>query len=205
MTLHVVVGLKRLDSSKQRLSPALDPAARAALMRLMVRHVLDTAVRSGTGRVWLATSEPSATALAAETGADVVDDGGLPWNDGLTLVRDAVVPAGDAVLYLAGDLPLLTAADVQLRAATTGDVVVARARDGGSNALLVRPATALAPAFGAPRSSEVHARAARRAGLRVVVVDCPGLALDVDTATDLHDAERAGASLSGRGRVPAAG
>ena len=203
MTVHVIVGLKRLDDVKQRLSPALDARTRRWLMTAMLRHVLDIARRSDVGPVWLATSEPSAPTLVADSGAGIVDDAGLPWNDGLVLVRDAVAMPRDAVLYLAGDLPLVRVADIHAIAATpVGSAVVARARDGGSNALVVNPAGAMEPVFGVPQSSEQHALRAHQAGLAVRIADIDGLALDVDTADDLRDA---GFDVSETGRVPPGG
>ena len=70
-----------------------------------------------------------------------MSDGGLPWNDGLELARSELRPQPAAVLYLAGDLPLLTAAEVRrlADAAQAGTVVVGRARDAGTNALAVQP------------------------------------------------------------------
>jgi 2-phospho-L-lactate guanylyltransferase len=156
------------------------------------------------GPVALATSEPTAAALAAQLGVAVLSDGDLPWNDGLLHALSLLIPPPGAVLYLAGDLPLVTAAELRQFVATAParGVGVARARDAGTNALLVTPSDALRPAFGAPRSSEVHEAAARTAGLPCRVVDIPGLALDVDTIDDARDAGLVARPVSGRGRAP---
>ncbi|MFL6040235.1 MAG: 2-phospho-L-lactate guanylyltransferase [Gaiellales bacterium] len=190
----MLIPVKRLDDAKRRLAPVLGPAERRSLMQSMIEHVAAVALEAGVGRVALASSDPVVVERAGRLGVGAVSDGGLPWNDGLELARSELRPQPAAVLYLAGDLPLLTAAEVRRLAdeAQAGTVVVGRAGDAGTNALAVSPAAALAPRFGEPRSSQVHARAAERAGLRVVMLDLPGVALDVDTPDDLARAGLAG-------------
>jgi 2-phospho-L-lactate guanylyltransferase len=160
-------------------------------MLAMLRHVAEVALAAEVGPVALATSEPSAPALATELGVGLISDGGLPWNEGLVHALGKVQPVPDAVLYLAGDLPLLRADEVRylVAEADRDGVTIGRAYDGGTNALLVRPSTAMAPVFGAVRSSEAHAARAKEARLAACMVDLPGVALDVDTR---DDAERAG-------------
>ena len=63
--------------------------------------------------------------------------------------------------------------------------MVARAKDGGTNAVAMRPPGVLPTLFGESESCRLHEEAARRAGLRAVVLDLPGLAFDVDTPEDL--------------------
>jgi 2-phospho-L-lactate guanylyltransferase len=56
---------------------------------------------------------------------------------------------------------------------------------GGTNALLLRPPEAIAPAFG-PGSFEAHLRAAEAAGVAVQVVTDALLGFDLDTPDDLE-------------------
>jgi 2-phospho-L-lactate guanylyltransferase (CobY/MobA/RfbA family) len=109
-------------------------------------------------------------------------------------------------MYLSGDLPLVTASDIAgfAAAAPSPGVAIARARDGGTNALLVRPAEALTPMFGQQPSASGHARRAEALGLRAVILDITGLALDVDTVVDLRAAQwaRAQARQKGPAIVP---
>jgi 2-phospho-L-lactate guanylyltransferase len=190
MSIQTLIGLKRLSVAKQRLMPQLSPAQRRELMLAMLTHVTAVARAAALGPVALATSEPDAAALAKSLGVAAISDGGLPWNEGLVHALHSVENAPAAVLYLAGDLPLLTVSEVLALAAAAPrrGVVVARARDLGTNALLVIPPDAVAPMFGHPRSSEAHQAAGRDRGLECVVVDIPGLALDVDTIEDAWDA-----------------
>jgi 2-phospho-L-lactate guanylyltransferase len=187
---QILIPLKHLDAAKQRLHPDIGAAQRRSMMLAMLAHVAGEALRADVGPVALATSEPQAPSLAAELGIGVADDGGLPWNEGLAHALGRLPDLPAAVVYLAGDLPLLTAEEVRALADAVagGGAAIGRAHDGGTNALGLRPADALVPAFGSPQSARVHARLAEHAGLDVVVVDLPGIALDVDTPAD---AERA--------------
>lgn len=189
VSIQTLIGLKRLSVAKQRLMPELSPLQRRDLMLAMLSHVTAVARAAELGPVALATSDPGADALARSLGVATISDGGLPWNEGLVHALHLVEEPA-AVLYLAGDLPLLTASEVRALAdsAPRRGVVVARARDLGTNALLVTPPDVLAPMFGHLRSSEAHQAASRDRGLVCVVVDIPGLALDVDTIADARDA-----------------
>jgi 2-phospho-L-lactate/phosphoenolpyruvate guanylyltransferase len=188
--LAIVIPVKRLDEAKSRLAGLLDEEHRRTLMRELLDRVAAAAREAACGRIWLATSDPSGPAIAADLGVDVVSDGGLAWNQGLEHARQQLEPQPDAVLYLAGDLPLLTAEEVRelASAAPPRGVVIGRARDGGTNALLVSPADALTPRFGEHGSAAVHRYAALAAELQVVILDLPGVALDVDTPQDIADA-----------------
>jgi 2-phospho-L-lactate/phosphoenolpyruvate guanylyltransferase len=183
----VLVPLKRLDAAKSRLAPALSVAERRRLMAAMVTHVARTALAADVGRVVLVSSDPAAPELAGRLGIACVSDAGLPWNPGLAHARAQMPTPAEAVLYLAGDLPLVEVADVAalVDAGQNATAVVGRAHDGGTNALWVCPAAALQPAFGTPGSAAVHAARAEGRGLEVVVVDRPGIARDVDTPADL--------------------
>jgi 2-phospho-L-lactate guanylyltransferase len=183
----VLIPLKRLDAAKSRLSAALTASERRRLMAAMVAHVARAALAADAGRVALASSDPDAPALAAHLGVECVSDGGRSWNAGLAHARALLGSPAAAVLYLAGDLPLLAPDDVAalIDAGATATAVVGRAHDGGTNALWVAPADALEPAFGTPGSAAVHAALAGEHGLAVAMVDRPGLARDVDTPADL--------------------
>jgi 2-phospho-L-lactate guanylyltransferase len=207
VAIQTIIGLKRLDNAKQRLMPHLSPTGRRRLMLGMLRAVVAAAHDANLGPVALATSEPTAGALAVELRVAILPDGDLPWNDGLVHALSSLVPPPPRVLYLAGDVPLVTAAELRefVAAAPARGVCIARARDAGTNALLVTPSGALRPAFGASRSSEVHAALARAAKLPCRVVDIPGLALDVDTLDDARDAGLLAHALTGTGRAPGDG
>jgi 2-phospho-L-lactate guanylyltransferase len=207
VALQTIIGLKRLDIAKQRLMPHLSPTSRRELMISMLEAVVAAAHEAGLGPVALATSEPTAATLAAQLQVAILSDGDLPWNDGLVHALSSLAKRPTRVLYLAGDVPLVTAAELRefVAAAPARGVCIARARDAGTNALMITPSNALRPAFGAPHSSEVHRAAARAARLPCRVVDIPGLALDVDTLDDARDAGLRLHGINGTGRAPGGG
>jgi 2-phospho-L-lactate guanylyltransferase len=72
-----------------------------------------------------------------------------------------------------------------IEATPDGGIAIARATDGGTNAVSMRPAGAMRTCFGEPQSARLHAALARDAGLAHAIVDLPGLAFDVDRPEDL--------------------
>lgn len=187
MGLQIVIPLKHLDDAKRRLHPEIGSEQRRTLMLSMLGHVATEALAADLGPVALASSEPRAPVIAEQLGIGLASDGGLPWNDGLVHALAQLRPAPTAVLYLAGDLPLVTSAEIAelVAAIPARGVAIGRAHDGGSNALGLRPAQAIVPAFGSDQSARAHAALAQGAGLAVAVVDLPGIALDVDTPADV--------------------
>lgn len=109
----------------------------------------------------------------------------------LLLAGDCAPAAAAAdlrTLLLAGDgaLAAAAAADVRAPLAAGAVVVVVPDRHGtGTNALLLSPPDAIAPAFGAGSCAR-HVAAARSAGATCRVLTLPSIALDLDTADDLE-------------------
>lgn len=186
-----VVPVKRLDRALMRLAGVADTTARRALQEAMLADVLTGCAGSArlAGTV-VVTSDPDAARIAATHGARVVPDHAPPRgiDAAVSIGLDAVVAAGaDAALVLFADLPLLSPDDVAgvLDAAPGAPVTIAVSRDGtGTNALLMRPPTAMLPALG-PGSLARHRTRAADLGIGVRMVDMPGLTLDVDTPGDL--------------------
>ena len=181
MDAHVLIPLKRLDSAKSRLGEALTPAARASLMLDLMDGVVAAVRAAGVRRITLVTSDD-----VAHPAADTWLDGNLPWNDALARAADAVV-AEEVVAVISADLPTLQATDVSslLERTPRRGIAIARAHDGGTNAVSMRPPGVMPTLFGEPSSATLHAEAARARGLSHVVLDLPGLAFDVDTPEDL--------------------
>ena len=111
MDLQILIPLKRLAGAKQRLHPALGGDERRRLMLAMVEHVAREAVAADVGPVALASCEPLAPTLARSYRVGLCRTASLPWNEGLDHARGLLRPAPEAVLYLAGDLPLVSASE----------------------------------------------------------------------------------------------
>src|SRR5262245_1365649 len=120
------------------------------------------------------------------------DDRGLPWNEALAAAMREVVREPVAAVVSA-DLPRVSAEDILALVAATPDrgLAIARALDGGTNAVSMRPPGVVMTHFGEPQSSAVHAQATAAAGLAARIVDIPGLAFDVDTPADLAELREA--------------
>jgi 2-phospho-L-lactate guanylyltransferase len=85
------------------------------------------------------------------------------------------------------DLPTLSSGDVQqlLAGHRAGVTVCPAAGDGGTNALLLSPPTAIPFLYG-PQSAERHLAAARAAGVPVRTAELPAFARDVDSPDDVR-------------------
>lgn len=169
-----IVPIRTEPTVKRRLAHILDTAERRELVRTMFDHV--TAVLQDCGlRVIALSPRPLGAGVDIET-----------WTEsghGLNAaIDDATLRTGAPVLIVHADLPLVIPDDIGAVLAAPGDVVIARARDGGTNALLMR--TRIRSAFGTS-SALAHAARARAAGLRAHVLDRPGLALDIDDEASL--------------------
>jgi len=180
---HLLIPLKRLDDAKSRLSDVLTADERSGLMLELLEGVLTAAEEADVGPITIVTGES-----AVPDGFGRFDDRGLAWNDALAAAMREVVSEPIAAV-LSADLPRVTAEDIQALVAATPDrgMAIARALDGGTNAVSMRPPGAIVTHFGEPQSSAVHAQATAAAGLAARIIDLPGLAFDVDTPADLAE------------------
>lgn len=183
MDAHVLIPVKPLGSAKTRLTAALAAEERAELMRELLGHVARTAREAAVGPVTLVSSEP----LDVD-GLPRFDDRGLPWNDALAAAMAEVVTERIATV-LAADLPLVTPEEIcKLVAATPArGVAIGRARDGGTNAISMRPPGRYPTCFGTPQSAAGHERNTWLAGGSAHTLDLPGIAFDIDTPEDLDE------------------
>ncbi len=191
-----VVPVKTLASAKSRLQPALSAAERAGLVESLLQGVLRALGESGViAATAVVSPDPRACALATAMGAVGLPDPGAGLNAALEVGRSWAGAVGaTALLVLLGDLPLLTGHDIAALAALleavppAGPTVVLAPdrRDGGTNAMLLRPPGALPFAFGVD-SYHRHRAAATAAGVTVRLYRAPGTAFDLDTPGDLAD------------------
>jgi 2-phospho-L-lactate guanylyltransferase len=169
-----IVPVKASMRAKARLAHVLPATLRVELAHAMAAHVTAVLARSGLDPVLVSEEH-----LQAPPGVQVwpVEARGL--NDALDIALRRVTPP---VLVVPADLPWLDPRDVDMLLGMHGDVVVVRARDGGTNGLLLR--RRIRPAFG-PSSAARHAALSRAEGLHARVVDIAGFADDVDDLAGL--------------------
>jgi 2-phospho-L-lactate/phosphoenolpyruvate guanylyltransferase len=173
-----IVPVKGLRGAKTRLAPLLSPDERARLVLEMLEQVLgacrDSAAIAGTLLV-----TPDRT--LAPGGADVLVDAGAGHAEAVaTALADPRARAG--ALVVMADCPLVTGPSLDALAEAAQPLALAPSRDGGVNALALRPVDGFRPPFGVP--AEEMVAGARAAGIEPVVVDDPRLALDIDRPED---------------------
>lgn len=205
MQTAAILPIKSFSEAKQRLAAGLDPATRRALAEAMFCDVLVALRRChGLGPVLVVTGDPEAHALALSQDARVLADTDDGHNPAAACgIAQALAEGCERVLLVPGDCPLLDPGELEAvlaKATPSPSVLIVPDRHGaGTNALLLTPPEAIAPAFG-PGSCARHQDIARRAGVHAEVVEVPGLALDLDTPEDLDaltaalDASRGGAA-----------
>lgn len=190
----VVIPVKVLAVAKSRLSGVGD-TDREAMVLAMAGDTVSAAVACpAVADVIVVSDDPSVRAEAEAAGASVIAD--LPragLNQALAAgARHAASRwPGRGLAALTADLPALSAS--QLAAALTSAAAfthafVADAAGSGTTLYTARPGAEFRPLFG-PRSRTRH----RQAG--AVELDLPGikgLRRDVDTLTDLREAEQIG-------------
>jgi 2-phospho-L-lactate guanylyltransferase len=191
MTLWAVVPVKEGGRAKERLAPLLPPGLRQALAAAMLEDVLAAvAAAAGLCGVMIVTVDPAARALARRYGARIVEQAA---RDGHTaaIAAAAGLLAGErqrAMLTLPGDIPLVTAAEIDRIIAAhrpaPSFTIVPSHDEGGSNAILLSPPDAVPLRFGVD-SFFPHLRAAEARGIRPTILRLPGIALDIDTPADV--------------------
>ena len=192
MSLWTIIPVKPLKQAKSRLAGALQPEQRYELAQSMLRHVLSVATDvQPVGGVLVISRDTKALAIAREFGAKTLQEGALSnLNPALTRATMVVKSwRADAVLILPADLPFIRADDISamIRLAGERSMIIATDRQhDGTNALLVRPAGAIAYDYGSG-SFERHISLAEAAGLTVSVYQSEGLSLDIDVPADLRD------------------
>lgn len=187
----ILVPVKNLSGAKQRLSTALDQSSRTRLAQAMLHDVLST-LHSWKGRpaVALVTGDPLAISLAHEYDFEIIPDPENPGETGAiemaTLV--SVERGADFTLVIPADIPLIQAWEMEeiLKHAPNEGSVLVPAGDGrGTNAAFRRPADLFPLRFGND-SFKPHHAAAEATGKPCIVLELPGIAVDVDNPEDLQ-------------------
>jgi 2-phospho-L-lactate/phosphoenolpyruvate guanylyltransferase len=204
-----ILPVKRFGAAKQRLAAGIDDGRRALVVAAMLEDVLEAigGARS-IERTIVVTGEPAAAELALAAGAEVIADPGEGSHSGAALagIARAEELGADCVVLLPGDCPLLDPRELErLLTGVPGEyVTVVPDRHGtGTNALVLSPPSAIAPAFG-EGSCARHVAAARDAGVPHSVEELPSLGLDLDTPADVIalarvlEADRSGALRTAR-------
>lgn len=188
----ILVPVKHLETSKQRLSPFLAPSERFALAEAMLQDVLAALdVCNQRDHVALVSGDPRAQQLAQQYEFEIIHDPNDPGETGAIemATRTAIERRAEFILVLPADIPLITAAEIeQIFSAVPpeGTVIASSASGRGTNAVLQRPPGLFPLRFGND-SFLPHLAAARATGKPVEVLKLSGIGVDIDEPADLAD------------------
>jgi 2-phospho-L-lactate/phosphoenolpyruvate guanylyltransferase len=192
----ILVPVKNTSSAKQRLAAVLDQPSRTQLAQAMLHDVLSTlyhwTARRETVRptVAVVTSDPFAVKLAKEYEFEIIPDPDNPGETGAIemATRVCVERGADSTLVIPADIPLIEAwefDEILKRAPAEGSLLVPAGDGRGTNAIFRRPANLFPLRFGND-SFKPHHAAARATGKPCIVLELPGIAVDIDNPEDLQ-------------------
>lgn len=198
----ILVPVKNLSSAKQRLASVLDQAARTKLAQAMLHDVLSALYGwKSLSAVAVVTSDPYSVELAGRYEFEVIPDPDNPGETGaIEMATLRCLERGvDSTLVIPADIPLIQSwelDEIMKQAPVEGSVLVPAADGRGTNAAFRRPANLFPLRFGND-SFKPHHAAAQATGKPCIVLQLPGIAVDVDNPGDLQQL----ASLPGETRA----
>ncbi len=185
----ILVPVKNLRDAKQRLAAVLEQSSRTQLAQAMVADVLETlAGWNDRPEVTVVTSDGFVQELARSLDFHVMADENRSETDAIeTATHFCASNGAESTLVIPGDIPLIEESELQAivdAAPLRGSVLVPAGDRRGTNAAYRNPAALFPLRFGND-SFQPHLRAARATRLPCVVLSLPGIALDIDNASDL--------------------
>jgi 2-phospho-L-lactate guanylyltransferase len=187
----LLIPVKNLANAKQRLASALSQAQRAQFAEAMLCDVLSAAVGVQSYLdVALVTGDAKAKALAGKFRFGVIEDThDESETSAIEMATEWSEQHGyDTTVVVPGDIPLITSHELQrvLSVAPLEGAVFVPAYDRrGSNCILRRPASIIPLHFGND-SFQPHCEAIRKTGKQLVILEMPGIGLDVDNPHELE-------------------
>jgi 2-phospho-L-lactate/phosphoenolpyruvate guanylyltransferase len=192
-----LVPVKRLEQSKSRMLSHLPNERRQALTLAMLADLLEALSETrGLDRIAVTTPDSVVAALARSAGAEVLmrPEPGLneALEDGIRRLEPAadepvMIVLGDVAGALAADFETLLSLALDAGALEAGKagVWLVPSSDGGTSALLMRPANSIPCRFGRD-SAQQHRDAAADLGVAFHEVALASLAIDLDQPEDLE-------------------
>jgi 2-phospho-L-lactate guanylyltransferase len=187
----ILVPIKNTSGAKQRLASILDQPARTRLAQAMLHDVLTTLHNwKHCPRVGVVTSDSYAIQLATDYEFEIIRDPDNPGETGaIEMATRVCVERGDEyTLIIPADIPLIQAVELNeilTRAPEQGTVLVPAADGRGTNAAFRRPANLFPLRFGND-SFKPHRAVADSTGKPCIVLNLPGVAVDVDNPEDIQ-------------------
>ena len=190
MRVFTAVPVKDLTNAKQRLVPILSVIERRKLAQAMLEDVLRALTGALDGLLHVVSTDADVLSMARRHGvACLVESADRGHTEAVAFAQQAARASGaDRFLTIPGDVPCVTAAEViaVIRALPDdrGALFVPSLSGFGTNAALLAPPDVMPLKFGEP-SFDNHREAARQRGLSPVILNLPGLGLDIDAPEDL--------------------
>ena len=190
MNAILLIPFKSLATAKQRLAPSLDQGQRSQFAEAMLRDVMNAAAGVMTRcDVALVTGDRRAQEMAHEFGFTIIED---ERNESETAAIELATgwceeQGYDTTIVIPADIPLIMANELHrvLQAAPLEGAVFVPAYDRrGSNCILRRPSSLIPLRFGND-SFLPHCEAMKRTGKELVILESPGIGLDVDNPLEL--------------------
>jgi 2-phospho-L-lactate guanylyltransferase len=187
----LLIPFKSLATAKQRLAEALDQRQRSELAEAMLRDVMTAAARvQDRIDMALVTGDLRAQAMARQLGFLVIED---VRNESETAAIEMATTwcehnGYDTTIVVPADIPLIAAEELHrvLDAAPAEGAVFVPAYDRrGSNCILRRPASIIPLRFGND-SFLPHCEAMKKTGKELVILEMPGMGLDIDNPHELE-------------------
>jgi 2-phospho-L-lactate guanylyltransferase len=202
----LLIPVKNLANAKQRLASILNQAQRAQLAEAMLRDVMTAAVGVQSRLdVALVTGDAKVKALAGKFRFRVIED---TRNESETAAIEMATKWSeqhgyDTTIVVPGDIPMITSHELQrvLSVAPVEGAVLVPAYDRrGSNCILRRPASIIPLRFGND-SFLPHCAAMRKTGKQLVILEMPGIGLDIDNPHELEMLMRRGGETNSQRRL----
>lgn len=206
----ILVPIKNTSAAKQRLATVLDQPSRTKLAQAMLHDVFatlhewrgqETNRQKDRAQVAIVTGDPFAIELARNYKFEIITDPANPGETGaIAIATQVCIDRGaESTLIIPADIPLIQPWELDeifKHAPAEGSVLVPAADGRGTNAAFRRPANLFPLRFGND-SFKPHHAAAQATGKPCVILNLPGIAVDVDNPEDLHQL----ASLPGETRA----
>lgn len=191
MKTAAVIPVKRLDAANERLRGVLAPEERRHLAEAMLLDTLSKLRRIKVlDQLLVVTSDEYVERHARWLEHDVLRQDEDPGHSAAAQAGAAAAQAdgADRVAILPVDCPLLDPEELDRRIgrAPQAALIVPDRHKTGTNALVLSPPDAFAPAFG-PDSCSRHISRARAAEISFSLEEIESLAMDLDTPEDMRE------------------
>jgi len=184
---YAIIPVSRFSQAKTRLSPTLTPLERENLLKSMLKDVINT-IKGSVDKVVVISSDKDVLNFVNELNVVCLkEEGKTDLNGALMQAVSWCSKHADQVLIIPSDIPLIRKSQAQemVELADKWPVIIAPAKGGGTNALLI-PTKGVKMKFG-DCSFFQHLKEAENSGLRLYIYDSFYLSLDVNTAEDLGE------------------